>query len=196
MKKQTAIVLIATTMGGIASVHAQEASSRLYAEIGYTKSRYTENDPDPVLPSTIKLRPGAVSGIVGYQFMPNWAVEGLVGIGVGSGKVKATLDGDDVPNDAKAKVKYTLGWFIKPSFAVNERVELFGRLGWVRQKLEVSVPTETATVSTAGVAYGVGANFNLSKKSYIQASWMTYFEDNKPVHRTTRGVTVAYGMRF
>ncbi|MDO9435630.1 MAG: outer membrane beta-barrel protein [Hydrogenophaga sp.] len=183
-------------MGTISSVHAQVAPPKLYAEIGYAQFDYSERDADPILPSTVKLSPRAATGTFGYRFMPNLAAEGFMGIGLGTGTMKVTLDGEDVPNDIKSKVKYALGVFVKPSIAVHERVELFARLGWVRQKLEVSSATESDSASSAGVAYGVGANFNLTSRSYIQASWMTYFKDNKPIKRKSDGFAMAYGLRF
>ena len=189
MKKTTLSALAAATaLFASASVYAQRAqpfNPSVYAEIGYTHHNY--KDWDGV--DTLKFSPGAVSGVVGYKFTPNLSVEGMLGLGLGKDKVK--IDGVDTGSDGK--VKSTFGLFLRPSFDINESVELFGRVGWVRSKLEISNSVSSESGSDTDLAYGIGANFNLSKTSYIQTGWMQYL--NKDGVKID-GLNISYGMRF
>lgn len=189
MKKTTLSALAAATaLFASASVHAQRAQTfnpSVYAEIGYTHSNVKISDGA----DTVKFSPGAVSGVFGYKFTPNLSVEGLLGLGMGKDNI--TLNGVDSGVDGK--VKSTFGVFLRPSFDINENVELFGRVGWVRSKVEISDSTSSANGSDTDFAYGIGANFNLSNTTYIQAGWMQYL--NKDGAKID-GLNVSYGMRF
>lgn len=187
MKKTTiATLAVATALCASASAHAQQAAPSMYAEIGYTQ--LNAKDTDPVL-GTLKFSPGLVTGVFGYQFTPNLAVEGMLGLGAGKDRIQ--LGGVDTGVDGQ--LKRAVGVFFKPSVAVADRVDLFGRVGWVRSELELSAGGFSASETDTDIAYGIGANFNLSRTSYIQASWMKYFhEDGLKI----QGFTVAYGMRF
>lgn len=188
MKKTTVPVLaVATALFAFASsAQAQDASTpKLYGELGYTQLSAKASDGVDAL----KFSPSAVSGVFGYQFMPWLAVEGQVGIGASKGKIK--LNGADT--GVNGKVKSTAGVFLKPSVAVSDSIDLFGRVGWVHTELELSAGGVSNTGRGSDIAYGVGANFNFSKTSYVQASWMNYYKkDGLKVD----GFAVAYGMRF
>lgn len=188
MKKITVSMLVAATaLVAVSSARAQDTSPKMYAEIGYTQLAAKEADPL----GSIKFSPKAVTGAFGYQFTPNMAVEGMLDFGAGKGKVK--FNGVDTGMDGK--VKTAVGVFLKPSVAVSDSINLFGRIGWVHSQLELSSPgfSDSQNDTDTDIAYGVGGNFNLSKTSYIQASWMNYYKkDGFKID----GFTVAYGMRF
>lgn len=174
-----------TALFSLQSAHAQEAVPRMYAEIGYTQLKAKES----IAGASLKFSPGAVTGVLGYEFIPNVAVEGLLGLGAGEGKIKV----NGVKTGVKGQVNNALGLFVKPSIAVSDRINLFARVGWVRSELEMSVPGFSTSESDTDVAYGIGANFNVSKASYIQASWMNYYKkDGFKID----GFNVAYGFRF
>lgn len=186
MNKTTVSTLVSiAAVFAFASAHAQEVTPKLYAEIGYTQLNAKDADAG----SSTKFSPKAVTGVFGYQFTPNMAVEGLLGFGAGKGKVK--FNGMDTGVDGK--VKTAVGVFFKPSVAVSDSIDLFGRVGWVRTELELSAAGVSASDSGNDLAYGVGASFNLSKTSYVQASWTNYYKkDGLKID----GFAVAYGMRF
>lgn len=167
------------------SAHAQNADSKLYAEIGYTQLNV--NITDGV--DSLKFSPVAFSGVLGYQLMPNVALEGFLGLGADGGRVKY----NGVKTSIKGQVKNALGVFVRPSFAVSDNLNLFARVGWVRSELELSTSSASLSLRDNDVAYGFGANFSLSKNSYVQASWMNYFKKDG---FKADGFTVAYGHRF
>ncbi|MDR7096685.1 porin family protein [Hydrogenophaga laconesensis] len=169
----------------LAPAQAQAVNPNMYAEFGYTQYNAKESDSG----YTLKFSPAAVTGTIGYQFTPNIAVEGLFGLGAGEGKIK--LNGVKV--GVKGQVTKAVGVYFKPSIAVSDSIDLFARIGWVHTELEMSVPGASITDSDNGASYGLGANFNISKTSYIQASWMNYYKkDGFKID----GINVAYGFRF
>ena len=172
----------------IAAAGAQaqtQAPSKMYAEIGYAAISLDFTDGS----DTLKAGPGALTGVLGYQLHPNLAVEGFLGLGV----VKDEIEFNGTGTGLNAKVKNTVGVFVKPGFMVSENVELFARLGYLRSKLKVSFGGESVSDSDTGAAYGLGVNLNLSKTSYVQANWMSYYKENGV---KAQGVALAYGVRF
>lgn len=189
MKKlHTAFLVAASTTLVMASAQAQNQSSApsgMYAEIGYAALNLKETFGA----DSTKASPGVLTGVFGYQFMPNLAVEGLVGLGVGKAGVKE----NGVANGVDVKVGNALGVFIRPSVAVSDSIDLFARIGWLRTSLKISEGPYSESASDNSLAYGLGANFNLSKTSYIQANYMNYYKkDGLKVD----GIALAYGMRF
>ena len=91
-----------------AGAHAQaQVPSKMYAEFGYAAINLEANSG----PNTLKARPGAVTGVIGYQLHPNMAVEGFLGLGLDKDETK--LNGAATGVDAK--INNTYGLFIKPS---------------------------------------------------------------------------------
>ena len=52
---------------------------------------------------------------------------------------------------------------------------------------------ESVSDSGQDVAYGIGANVNLSRTSYLQASWTSHYDDDGV---KLEGLGVAWGMKF
>lgn len=182
---QLSLLAAVTALFALQSAHAQEAAPRMYAEIGYTQFQGKASDAS----DSLKFSPAGVAGVIGYQLLPNIAVEGLVGLGAGEDKIKVNGEKTEI----KGHLNNTVGLFFKPSIALSDRIDLFARVGWVRAELELSMDGFSLTESGSDVAYGIGANFNLSKTSYIQANWMNYFKkDGFKID----GINVAYGFRF
>lgn len=179
--------------------HAEQpARPNMYAEVGYTQHDYKESLPE--FPAAGTFSTGALTGLFGYQIIPNLAVEGLLGMGTGKRGVTLKVNSVDIPNDTRATIKHTVGVFVKPSVAVTDSIDLFARVGWVQHKLSISNPMDSVSVNQADVAYGIGANFNFSSTSYIQASWMNLYRKTEdigtPMRSKLDGVSIAYGMRF
>ena len=161
------------------------APSKMYAEFGYAALRLKATDST----DSIKASPSVLTGVFGYQFIPNLAVEGLVGLGAGNSSLKV----NGVASGVNIKVSNAFGVFIRPSVSVADSVDLFARAGWLRTTLKVSDGVDSESDSDSSFAYGFGANFNLSKTSYIQANWMNYYKNDG---LKVNGLAVAYGMRF
>jgi hypothetical protein len=187
--KSTRLLALAATCFALSAAHAQSAESAahpaMYAEIGYAAPELKMSDGI----DSMKASPSLFSGVFGYQFHPNFAVEGYLGLGAGKDGVK--FNGVSVPVNAKLGTLY--GVFARPSVSVSESVDLFARIGWMSTELKASGPGGSYADRNSSMAYGVGANFNLSKTAYLQASWTSFYDK----HETQiQGLGLAYGMRF
>lgn len=169
-----------------ASSQAQtQPEPKLYGEIGYAATSVKSENAGGVF----KAKPGIVTGFVGYQFHPNVAVEGFLGLGAKSSEVKW----DGAATGAKLKINNSLGVFVRPSVKVSDEVELFARLGYLHSKLTLSDASGSESDTDNGVAYGLGGNVYLSKTSYLQLNWTNYYKkDGVKID----GIGLAYGMRF
>lgn len=166
----TRIATITTTLG-LALLAAGAQAQSLYGEAGYTGLDYREPG--------LKVSPGMVRGVVGYEFTPNLSLEGMVGINGGSDSASGT----------SLKLKNTVGVFGKVQAPITDGVNLYGRLGVARNDLEVNGTSSADT----GLAYGLGVTYDLSKTTYLNADYTKYYDrDDKKLE----GVTVGVGFRF
>ncbi|MDP3350246.1 MAG: outer membrane beta-barrel protein [Hydrogenophaga sp.] len=186
MKFSFKALAIAAFSIAAAGANAQSnVPSKMYAEIGYASIGIKGSDGT----DSIKSRPGAFTGIFGYQVHPNIAVEGFLGLGGG----KDGIDLNGAASGVDAKIESSYGFFVKPSVMVSDSVELFARGGILRTKISLSAGNISVSGSDTDVAYGVGLNYNLSKTSYIQGNWTSYYNQDGV---KASGVALAYGMRF
>jgi opacity protein-like surface antigen len=158
----------------LGSAQAQTAGSRLYGELGYSFLEMTDFGA--------KANPQALRGIVGYDFHPNLAAEGMLAFGTAS----------DNAGPLDLKLKHAFGLFVKPKYTWNN-AEVFARLGWAHTQVRASRPLGSSTDSDDDFAFGVGANYNFNPRMYAGIDWMRY---TKQDHLKVQGVTVNFGYRF
>lgn len=186
MKFVSKVFAVTTLCMAAAGSHAQTSTApKMYAEIGYASIGLKATDGT----DSVKSAPGALTGIFGYQVHPNLAVEGFLGFGL----TKDGVDLNGAATGADSKINNAYGVFVKPSVMVSDSVELFARAGVVRTKITLSGGGISASDTDTDAAYGVGLNYSLSKTSYIQGNWMSYY--NKDGVKAS-GFALAYGMRF
>ena len=168
MKRIAIAAAAALLMLGTAQAQqARPAASPLYGELGYS---FLDVDAD----DGFNADPHALRGIVGYNFHPFFAAEGMLAFGTKS--------------DEGVKLRNAIGAFAKPKFNFGN-VEVFGRLGWVRAKVRGDGGSETDD----DFAYGVGLNYSFNPRTYVGADWMRYFDkDGVKID----GLTLSVGFRF
>lgn len=166
----TRIAKISTTLGlAILAMGAQ--AQNLYGEVGYTGLDYREPG--------IKLSPGMVRGVVGYELSPNLSVEGMVGLDGGS----------DTAAGNTLKLNNMVGVFGKVQAPIADGVKVYGRLGVARSDLKANGVSDSDT----GLAYGVGMTYDLTKTTYLNADYTKYYDRND---QKLEGLTVGVGFRF
>ena len=180
--KQTIIVAAAAALfsfGAQAQSSKAAASTPWYGELGNTSLKLHDS-------TGFNARPAALRAIVGYNFHPNVAVEGMVAGGVSNGS--ANVGGTDV--DVKLQSAY--GVFVKPKLNVDN-FELFARLGWTHERVGVSSAFGSASGSDDSFAWGVGASYNITPKAYVSLDFLRYYsKDSTKVD----GWTLGAGYRF
>ena len=171
----------------LGTAHAQQATSPLYGEVGYT---HLSTDT-----GFGKANPGMIRGIVGYEFHPFVAAEGMLAFGVREDSVSGTALG--VPFTADVKVQHSYGVFVKPKFSPTNGLEVFGRLGYAQSKVRFDVNTAagsgSASDSDGDFAYGAGVSYRFSPRAHVSIDWMRYYDKSST---TVDGVTISVGMRF
>lgn len=146
-------------------------SKLLYGELGYTE-----------MDLKLSGAPGyssdneTLSAILGYKFHPNVSGEVFLADGISS---------SDIGN--------SYGLFVKPNMMLTDKVELFGRLGYVSTKVEVSRGGVSVSDRDSSFAYGAGFNYLFTDSFYGQFAYTSFYDkDNDRV----KGYTVGVGMRF
>ena len=110
---------------------------------------------------------------LGYQFTPNWAVEGGY-VDLGKFDYRANFTGGSANGQAKAT-----GWNIAGvgTYPINEQFSVFGKLGMIDAKVKENVfasgPVGTASGSESATKwkanFGAGVTYNVSKNLGVRA---------------------------
>jgi len=112
-------------------------------------------------------RTGAIVGILGYQFMPNFAVEGRLSYG-------------GIENGFTKNLNASL--FLKPSYNITNEISIYGLLGfgWVKIDGNNGYGDIANTVSPQ---LGLGASYKIKKNVDIFAdyTWLLHNKSAKTV---------------
>ncbi len=169
--KAFAALIVATT--------ATSALAQVYGEVGYNAVDYKE--------AGRKASLGSLSATVGYNFHKNLAVEGFVATGIADDDVR--VSGLNV--NVEAKTSY--GVFLKPKVALSDSFEVFAKLGWVESKIGASVANISVSEKGSDFAYGLGAQYNVSKKVYLSGGYNSFYSKNDV---KVEGWNVGIGYKF
>lgn len=162
-------------LGAAAQAQLQPQQTPLYGELGYTFLRHDSG-------LGFRANPQALRGIVGYNFHPNFAVEGMAAFGTS----------DDSDNGFTSKLRHQYGVFAKPKYAFDN-FEVFGRVGWVQSKIRTSSAAGTVSDSEGDFAWGLGANYNINPRTYVGIDYLRSYDKGST---KVDGVTIGVGFRF
>ena len=166
------------------AVSATAAQAQLYGEIAYVPLTVTT----PFHANNVKASPSAIGLTLGYDIHPYFSVEAMAAIGAGDDQVDVSGLGA-----VTVKVDNSYGMFVKPKYMLNDKFEVFGRLGYLKTEYTASNSAHSVTESKSGAAYGVGANYYFTPKTYANVSYMNFYDKD---NTTVEGVTLGLGMKF
>ena len=166
----------------LASIGAQ---AQMYGEVGYTATTAKKN----VNGNGIKASPSALRGILGYELNPNLAVEGMVAFGMSDATVK--VNGVSATG-VKLGIDNAVGLYLKPKTKLNDQVELFGRVGFVKGKISVA-GFSSETDSESSFSYGAGFSYAINPTTSLNADYMQYLSKNG---FKVNGFTFGVGFKF
>lgn len=158
MKKS--LLIAASLLAMSAAAQAFTGASQAYGELAYTSASYSDGE--------IKVRPGVVRGIAGLEYSPGLAFEAMFGAGVRDGSFGIA------GYTAKVGVDYAYGVYVKPKLQITPELELFGRVGYVRTKMSVSVAGMSMSTTDGDVSYGAGLKYALTPQWSASADYMSY----------------------
>jgi Outer membrane protein beta-barrel domain len=124
---------------------------------------------------------GTVQGRLGHSFTPNFAIEGVGGLGIN----------DEERLGAKARIRGTLGGFLVASAPLGERFSVLGRLGYLQTWAELKAFGFTKQEDVGSVAIGVGAQFHLDDTNGLRGDY-THYPSNSGVN----GFSLSYVRKF
>lgn len=177
---------IKQTCLAILVLSASVAQAQWYGEIGVTPLSVKAT----VDGNTLKSKPVMAGVVLGYEFHPNFALEGMAGTNLDAASIK--LNGTEAPGTS-LKVQRAYGLFIKPKVMLTPDLELFGRLGWIENKTIGQVNSYSITDTDDDFAYGLGFNYHFNKTSYGSLSYTNFYDKQGT---KTQGVTLGVGMKF
>lgn len=177
---------IKQTCLAILFLSATLAQAQWYGEIGVTPLSVKGS----VDGNTLKSQPTMAGVVLGYEFHPNFALEGMAGTNLDADPIK--LNGVEVPGTS-LKVQRAYGFFIKPKAMLTPELELFGRLGWIENKTTGQVNSYSLTDTDNDFAYGLGLNYHFNKTTYGSLSYTNFYDKQGT---KTQGATLAVGMKF
>ncbi|ALV05734.1 porin family protein [Roseateles depolymerans] len=185
--KKIALIAAALLAAGVAQAQTKAAAPAVYGELGYVFL----SAQVPVLDLTRnqvlhpKANPTAVRGILGVDLHPYVAIEAMVAGGASDDEL------GDFAN--KVKVKSSYGAFIKPKYALDDKFEVFGRIGYAKTKGEMTVVNGSVTTNEGDVAWGLGASYKFNKQWYGSMDYTNYLDkDGVKVD----GFAINVGYRF
>jgi Outer membrane protein beta-barrel domain len=153
-------------LAALSVVLSGSAYAQTYAEVLYSATTITSNQSV----GRIETKPDMVGVLAGYEMSSNLAVEGLFATGLSGSDT--TLNGSSQRSPVETKVDRYFGVFVKPKMKLSETTELFVRVGRVEGKTASSTASSVTTDSGSNWAYGVGANYLLSSKTYLTGSFL------------------------
>jgi opacity protein-like surface antigen len=176
-----ALLLLGTAQAQQSTMPPMSARN-LYGELGYTFLKV-----DAFGTST---RPDALRGIIGYDFHPFFAVEGMGAWGVRDNTKNLAING--VPTNVTGSMDYMFGIWLKPKYDINQQAEVFGRIGWNHSKFKAtSTGFLDRTETRDDLAWGVGANYRFTPQWYAGIDWMRYSNQSN-THADGLTLTVGY----
>ena len=132
------------------------AQTSFYGNVGYTAV-----DTDDV---TL----GALTGRVGAQFHPNFAVEGEAGFGVKDDS--ANVGGVNV----KGELKHSVAVYGVGILPINDKFDLLARVGYGTSKIEASALGVSVKDSQESWNYGVGAQYSFDGANGVRVDYTRY----------------------
>jgi len=138
---------------------------------------------------------------VGKQIAPGLAVEGLLGLGIGSDTWSNGCDGQEVSTDS------FIGAQVVGSVPMSPKASFHGTLGFIQTSASVKI---SGTASCYGVAwsesysddktdlsYGIGVDYKLNEKSAITADYQFFYNNSiSGVDVTISGLLIGYKQEF
>lgn len=155
-----------------------------YAELGYSWLKIDAFGTS--------FRPDALRGILGYDFHPNFAFEGMLGGSINSDDKQLAING--VPTNVQTKLENMYGLWLKPKYMYGPyRTEVFGRIGWAHTKVKLTQAGVSRSESQDDLAWGLGANYRFNPNAYVGVDWMRYSNQS---NSHVDGFTISLGWHW
>ena len=158
MKKIAIAIVIAS---GALSANAQDKS---YFEIGIANAKF--NEPDIWFTSPVAFIKW------GVNINDTLATELQIGKSIQDTNFRAY----NVP--FTARLDSMIGGYFVGSAPLDEKVSLYGRLGFTKGEISASNAYASSNASDTGLSYGGGVRFNFGKSSYMTIDYTSFYNSS------------------
>jgi OOP family OmpA-OmpF porin len=146
--------------------------------------------------SSCKKTDSGWKGFAGYQFTPNWGVEG-VAAEFGKAKASGNILGNDVTAEARV-----WGWGLAgtATWPVTREYDVFGKLGIFHGVVEASATSGGTTAKLSGrsntAMVGAGVRWSFSGNWGARLEWERYNKIGDPVSGTSDADFISIGIEY
>lgn len=177
MRILTLSVLAVATLAAAPSFAQDSNGGNTYVTLGYSQFQFARN----AAAGTPEVELGSITGRIGYQFNPNFAIEGEGGFGVNDDKVLGVT----------VKGRGTLGAYVVGIVPVGEKFSLLGRAGYQQAWVEAKLGSIKVKDDDGSFAIGVGAQYMFDDANGVRADYTRYTENDG-----TDGFAISYVRKF
>ncbi|MEO0608579.1 MAG: porin family protein, partial [Pseudomonadota bacterium] len=161
---QPRILLISATLASLSFLPTAQAEN-FYAE-GFVGAADSDDSTDVSYLSSILSGTIGVRG--GITLNENFSLEGELQTGLNEEEIFV------FPGETNTSLRTNAAVFGRVSLPVNERLNLYGRIGYASTEFSVDGESVDFIETFDGVAYGVGATFDLTDKIYLRGDATLY----------------------
>ncbi len=173
--------ILTTLLAGAAllSSNVMAQGEQYYGELAYTWANIDGGG--------LSATPAVVAARFGVKFNENLSGEILLGTSASSDSV--TVSG--IPVDLKFKDVF--GLYLKGSLPVTQQFNVFGRVGYLRAKIQASAGGYALSDSDNSFSYGAGAQYDFNSTVYGMVDYMSWYDR----HGTkVSGPSLGVGLKF
>lgn len=135
---------------------------------------------------TVRVDPMMLGVTLGRDLTDYLSAEAMMATGISSGT--ANLGG----TPASLKIDQAFGLLIKPRLRVNERVEVYAKLGWSSIRLSVE-GQNNGSYRVKDNTYGVGASYRITERTFASVTYMALHKEDQ---FNVSSIRLAIGHRF
>ncbi len=135
---------------------------------------------------TVRVDPKMLGVTLGYDLTPYLSAEAMLATGISSGT--GILNGAP----GSIRIDQAVGLLVKPRWRVNERVEVYAKLGWSSIRLSFE-GQDGGSYQAKDNTYGVGASYQITERAYASVTYMALHKENR---FNVSSVRLGVGYRF
>jgi hypothetical protein len=159
MKKIIQLVLLGLCVPGFA---------QSYFELGGSAVAYQNSFAG----ASVKTRQNVSTLVVGRYINANWSAEAMTGLTKIS-DAPVYVNGTEVQN-LSIKFNNAYGLYLKGHQPLNERLDVYARVGYASAKGSGSYLGRVEDFSENGMSYGVGSVFKLDDERYVSLNYLSF----------------------
>lgn len=160
-----------------------------YGELSWGALTFTSKGTN-----TFESQPKQLRALTGYTFTDNFALEGIVGFGLGEETIKT--NGTSNPSNT-TKLNNISGLYMAPKVQIFNGLDAGLRIGIARSNTQFKLNRSTETQINTSASYGVSIRYLINRQTSVNADYMNYgATELNGITYKIKGYTVGAGYKF